>query len=264
MSDQELRKAYWLFRLVAPFNNRLLASWAVTIASFVVRMKLPIVRSPINILFEHFCGGENIEECKETVSMLAAAGIKTTLDYCVEALEKETDLDEVLSEIVKNIAEAKNDPRIPFCVFKITSVVRGTLLEKVSAGETLSGPEISEYARAEQRVDRICKAAFVSDVRVLIDAEESWMQNAIDDLAGKMMRIYNKQRVVIFDTFQMYRKDRMEFLRKSHEQARASGYFLGVKLVRGAYLERESARATRMRYPSHKELGLRALSLYGG
>ncbi|HXD29698.1 MAG TPA: proline dehydrogenase family protein [Pyrinomonadaceae bacterium] len=249
-SKKELKRAYWLFRLIAPFRNDLLASAGMWIANLITRLRLPLLRVPLDMLFNHFCGGRTIEDCRETISTLAQSGIKTTLDYCIEALEDEADLHETTSEILRNIAEARNDRRIPFCVFKVTSVGRSELLEKMSAGSSLLASEASQYSRIEERIDSICKSALDSDVRVLIDAEESWLQTAIDDLAVKAMERYNTRSAVVFNTFQMYRKDRLEFLQQSYERAAAAPYFLGVKLVRGAYLERERMRATRMKYPS--------------
>jgi proline dehydrogenase len=201
-------------------------------------------------MFNHFCGGRTIEECRMTISKLAEARVKTTLDYCIESLENESELDDTSSEIIRNVQEAANDSRIPFCVFKVTSLGRSALLQKVSAKLPLLEQEEAEYRRVKERIDAICKSAFDSGVRVLIDAEESWLQNAIDDLASRMMEIYNKEKAVVFNTFQMYRKDKADSLRQSYEQAGAASYFLGVKLVRGAYLEGERKRAAKMGYPS--------------
>lgn len=246
-SDKDLFKASWLFRLVGGFSNKRIARLGAFLANLSLKVKLPFIRW---IMFEHFCGGETIEECRAIASALADDNVNTLLDHCVEALATETALDESRDEIIRNVYEAKNSERMPFCVFKVTSVARYALLEKVSTGQAMSEQEISEYARSEARIATICAAAFESNVRMLIDAEFSWLQNAIDDLARKMMALYNKQTAIVFNTFQMYRTDRMAFLRQSHDEAMKCSYFLGVKLVRGAYMESERARATKMGYLS--------------
>jgi proline dehydrogenase len=172
------------------------------------------------------------------------------LDYSVEGKESEIDFDACSTETIATIAKAKNDKNIPFCVFKVTGMARFDLLEKVSSKIALSAPENLEFERIQNRVNSICKAANIAGVPVFIDAEESWIQQAIDNLANQMMVLYNKDKAIVYNTYQLYRKDRLTYLKKSFEAAQQLNYFLGAKLVRGAYMEKERNRAIEKNYPS--------------
>jgi proline dehydrogenase len=246
-SDRDLRRAFLLFRMVEDPALVKLGKYATPLA---FKLGLPIKGLVKATIFRQFCGGENIEECKCAVEALGKFNIGTILDYSVEGKHEETDLDATTLEIIRTAEIAKGNPMIPFCVFKVTGVARFELLEKVSAKTDLSESEKEEFRRVTDRVNRICKAAFDSGTPVFLDAEESWIQPAIDDLAHAMMAQYNKEKVIVFNTFQMYRHDRLEYLKQSHLKAKQSNYHYGVKLVRGAYMEKERKRAEEMNYES--------------
>jgi proline dehydrogenase len=193
-------------------------------------------------LFGQFCGGENIPTCRPTIERLKAAGIGTILDYSVEGTTQETDLDKTQNEILRTIEEARQNPAIPFAVFKVTGIMRFDLLAHPTPGE--------EWDRAIRRLEAIAEAAQRAQVAVLIDAEESWIQDTIDSLVEGLMRRYNKNRALLFTTVQMYRVNRLTYLESLLEKAKAEGFYLGLKIVRGAYLEKERERAARLGYPS--------------
>jgi proline dehydrogenase len=246
-SDKELKKAHLIFSLV---NHPLISSVATTLAKVSLKLKLPVKGLIRYTVFEHFCGGETIDQSEKTIQNLSKFKIGTILDYSVEGEENESAFDHTAQEIIDTIGKAKNNPAIPFSVFKVTGLAPFDLLEKVQAKETLSSEEAMAWERVQARVDNICKKAFECGVRVLIDAEDSWIQNPIDDLAYAMMQKYNKERAIVFNTFQMYRADMLGNLQNDFAEATKQNYFLGAKLVRGAYMEKEAARALKMNYPN--------------
>ncbi|MBP9187695.1 MAG: proline dehydrogenase family protein, partial [Bacteroidia bacterium] len=201
-------------------------------------------------VFKQFCGGESMADCDKAMNQLYSYNVGTILDYSVEGEEKEENFNYTATETLETIVKAKNNPKIPFCVFKTTGLARFDLLAKVTAKETLTEQETIEFDRVKQRVYNICKSAHDNDVRIFIDAEETWIQTAIDDLAHEMMLAFNKQKCIVYNTLQLYRHDRLAFLKTSLADANKHGYFLGVKLVRGAYMEKERERAEKMGYPS--------------
>ncbi|MGR6087158.1 MAG: proline dehydrogenase family protein [Arcticibacter sp.] len=246
-TDGELKKAYWLFKAIA-FPSLVKAAPSLLRIAMAVRFPVvPIVRATI---FKHFCGGENIHDCNETVMRLWQQRIGSILDYSVEGEENEDNFDKTTEEICATIERAKGDPSIPFCVFKVTGISRFALLEKVSSGAALNADETNEFNKVRERIGKICGLASKHQVRLFIDAEESWIQPAIDGLADDMMALHNKTSVIVYNTIQLYRTDRLDFLKKSHERGKAMGYKNGFKLVRGAYMEKERARAKEMGYPS--------------
>jgi proline dehydrogenase len=181
---------------------------------------------------------------------LAKRGVGTILDYSVEGEDDQAAMDGTAAEILRTIAAAKGNPDIPFSVFKPSGVVRTDVLAKVSGKQPMSPEENAAWQQGRERVERICAAAHAAGVPLLVDAEESWTQDAVDDLVRTMMQRYNKERAVIYSTVQLYRHDRLEFLRKELERAKAEGYHVGMKLVRGAYMEMERERAAEKGYPS--------------
>lgn len=244
-SDRALTKAYWLFKLIA-------FPWMVRVGKFFLDIALSL-RVPIHWalhwnVFEHFCGGETIEACKVTTLALDAQGVGTILDFSVEGKQSDADFERSFQEILKTADEAAGNEHIPFCVFKVSGIARHDLLGRVNDGATLDETEASEYAVVKQRVDAICKRAADGGTYVLIDAEESWIQDAIDALALEMIRAYNSERVVVFNTYQLYRHDRLDALRTDLDSAREGGFHLGAKLVRGAYMEKERDRAEEKGY----------------
>lgn len=246
-SDKELSLSYWMFRVI---NNNFLVKIGPPITSFFMNMGLPVSLLIKPTIFKHFCGGESIAECDATINQLAKYHVGTILDYSIEGEEKEAIFDSTAKEIIATILKAALGKNIPFTVFKVTGIGRFELLAKVQKGETLNKEEQEEYVRVENRVADICRAAFDKHVPVFIDAEESWIQDPIDELANAMMAKYNKKQAIIYNTFQMYRRDRLKYLEECIKTAKQEGYFLGVKLVRGAYMEKERKRANEMGYLS--------------
>lgn len=246
-TDDELNKAYYLFRLL---GNNNLVRFSKPFAGIAMKMGFPFRTIVRKTIFNHFCGGESIADCEQTIQHLAKFGVKTILDYSVEGKETEEDFDQNLREILATQERASKDELIPFNVFKITGIARFNLLEKISAGQTLNQEEQKEFERVKNRVLQICERSKQLKLRVMIDAEESWIQPVLDELSLEMMRIYNKDYPMFYNTIQMYRHDRLKVLNSLIEKARQEGFHVGVKLVRGAYMEKERKRAAELGYPS--------------
>lgn len=246
-SNSELREKYWIFKSM---NSPSLVNFGTTLTNFALSIHLPIRSLIKSTIFKQFCGGETIAECEPTVEKLGASNIGTILDYSVEGKSEEEDFGATKKEIIRTIERAKADDRIPFAVFKVSGVAPYGTLEKVSANRELTEKGEWKWDRIQRRVNVLCETAFNNDQPIFIDAEESWIQNAIDQLATTAMEKYNREKPIIFNTIQLYRHDRLEFLKKSHVQAKENGYILAVKLVRGAYMEKERERAAELNYPS--------------
>jgi proline dehydrogenase len=246
-SDWELKKANFLFTLV---NNPLISKIATTAAKIGLALHLPIKGLIRSTVFEHFCGGETIEQCEKTIKNLARFHVGTILDYSVEGAKTEEGFDATTREILLTFDKAKGNETVPFCVFKVTGMASMDLLEKVQAKQLLTDEEKAAFERVRNRVDQICSKAFADNVPVLVDAEDSWIQDIMDELTYEMMRKYNQKKAIVFNTFQMYRADMLENLKNAHDEAAKKNYFLGVKMVRGAYMEKEAARAEKMGYPN--------------
>ncbi len=244
-SASALNRSYWLFKLI---GNPALVKIGATIGPLALKLGLkPLIRATI---FKQFVGGETIHNCQKVIAELHSYNIGTILDYSVEGKESENDFEHCLAETLSTIDLAKNNPAIPFCVFKVTGLARFSLLEKVSEGSSLSASENEEWHRVKKRVQTICATARENNQPIFIDAEESWIQQAIDDLADENMAACNRMQVIVYNTYQLYRTDRLEFLKRSIEKARSGGYLIGAKLVRGAYMEKERKRAQENGYPS--------------
>ena len=243
----DLNRAYWLFQILS-------INWLVQLSpavfKFALWAHLPIKGIIRATAFRHFCGGESIKDCQKTIESLSKFNIGTILDYSVEGKESEEDFDRSLEQTLSTVLRAKGDSTIPFSVFKPSGFARIALLEKKNSGKLLSVEEQEEYSRFYKRVSTICEAAFNNNVPIYIDAEETWIQDVVDEIATEMMMKFNGKKAIIYNTLQMYRHDRISFLKKSIEHARSINYFLGVKLVRGAYMEKERARAKLLKYPS--------------
>lgn len=247
MSNADLNRAYWLFKVI---NVNFLVKIGPPITNFAVKIGLPITPIIRATIFKHFCGGESIIDCAKTIEHLGKYNIGTILDYSVEGEATEAAFDATCLETIETIKRAKGDKKIPFSVFKVTGVARFGLLEKLDAKAELNFEEMKEYERVKDRVRKICQAAYDADVRIFIDAEETWIQDTIDQLAMDMMRLFNKEKVIVYNTIQFYRHDRLAFLKKSYEQLASEGLYIGIKLVRGAYMEKERKRAMEMGYES--------------
>ncbi|MDI1354582.1 MAG: proline dehydrogenase family protein [bacterium] len=244
-TNAELRRSYWLFKLIgSPFLVKIGAELGPVALNLGLK---GILKSTI---FKQFVGGETIHDCSAAIKLLADHKVGTILDYSVEGKESETDFDTCRDETIATIHKAKTDKNIPFCVFKVTGLAHLQLLQKVSSNEVLAPAEKEQWDRVKNRVSKICQTAYENDQPIFIDAEESWIQPAIDELANTNMALCNKTKVIVYNTFQLYRTDRLEYLRSSFQNAISQSYYLGAKLVRGAYMEKERERADELNYPS--------------
>lgn len=247
MSDGALKRANFLFSNIGK-------PWLVKLGAIATpiafKLRLPVKGIIKSTIFNQFCGGETLDEAVKAAGELGKFGVGVVLDYSVEAVEGEDNYDNAVPEFLRAIQYATGKKHIPFIAIKVTGFARFGLLEKIHAGETLSTEEQAEFKRVHDRIHTISAAAAKGKVGLLIDAEESWVQQPVDDLADEMMSLFNKEQVIVYNTFQLYRHDRLEFLRASFEKAKAAGYLLGAKLVRGAYMEKERKRAEEASYPS--------------
>lgn len=247
-SDQELRKAHLLFKVL---GSPLLMNVGKRMTLFSLKMGLPVQGLIKKTIFKQFCGGETIAECSQTTKILDRFHIGTILDYSAEGKNSEIDFELTTNEILKTIEVAHNNPHIPFCVFKMTALCKNRLLEKASKGiEQLTSEEKKDFEKLEKRVEIICKRAAETGTPIFVDAEDSWLQDSIDELVMKMIRRYNKKEAVVYNTLQMYRHDRLDHMKNAVEEAKKNGFIYAVKLVRGAYMEKERERAKEMGYPS--------------
>jgi proline dehydrogenase len=246
-SNPQLRKTYWLFAMM---NKAGLVNLGTFFIKLALRLHLPIKKLIKATIFEQFCGGETIRECESTIQQLSASGIGTILDYSVEGEDNEADFEATTAELLRTIDRSASTDAIPFTVFKVSGIGSVELLEKVQSGASLTPDEQKAYDRVVQRVDRLCGQAHLRQVRIFLDAEESWIQDVIDRLAYTMMARYNTQRAIVFNTYQFYRHETLEAYKNAYLKARESGYFLGGKLVRGAYMEKERIRARENNYRS--------------
>ncbi|RDI14466.1 proline dehydrogenase family protein [Flavobacterium sp. AG291] len=246
-SDTELDRAYFLFKMIA---SQPLVRIGTAVTNFALNLHLPVEGLIRATVFDHFCGGTTEEDCLPVVDKMFTKGVSSVLDYSVEAKEDESEFDKALEKTLKTIEFAKERAAIPFAVFKPTGFGRFDLWVKLGERKAFTAEETTEWKRVVERFEIVCKTAHDNDVALLIDAEESWMQDAADDLVADMMRKYNKNKAIVYNTLQMYRWDRLDYLKKLHEQAKTDGFHIGMKVVRGAYMEKENKRAEEMGYPT--------------
>lgn len=247
-SLKDLKKARWLFRLVSRPSMVKFGKCATNVS---LRMRLPIDGIIKKTIFHQFCGGVSIKDSLEASRKLSEGNVKTILDYSIEGKTSEEDFDATVEEIIATIREGKNNPNIPFAVFKVTGICLFETLKKANGGiDGLSSEDRLLYDKMVERVDRICAEAHAAKVPIFIDAEESWIQDSIDSLARAMSRKYNTEKAIVYNTLQLYRHDRLDFMKNEIELARKESWFLGLKLVRGAYMEKERNRAQELNYPS--------------
>ncbi len=244
-SNKDLKRAYWLFRII---NINFLVKIGPPITNFAMKIGIPIRGLIKATIFAHFCGGEAISECDRTIKNLDEGKVGTILDYSAEGGDNENAFDHTRDEIKLTIERAKGDKAIPITVFKPTGVIRFALLEKLDAKTALTPEEEAEWKKAQERVLAICTKAHELGVPVMIDAEETWIQDTIDALALDMMRKFNKKDAIVYNTYQLYRHDKLQSLKDDHAVAIKEGFILGAKLVRGAYMEKERKRAAEMGY----------------
>ena len=244
-SDSQLERAYFLFKMIA---NEPLVKIGTAVTKFALNVHLPVEGLIRYTVFDHFCGGVNEDDCMPVVDKLYDTGVKSVLDYSVEGKEGNDQFEATLKKILDLTDFSETKKAMPFSVFKPTGLGRFELYQKVTENIELSEDELKEWERVEDRFDKASKAAFKANVTLLIDAEESWMQDAADQLCEKMMATYNKERAVVYNTLQCYRWDRFDYLKEEHRKAKEGGYKLGYKIVRGAYLEKENERAIEKGY----------------
>lgn len=246
-SNNQLLLSYFLFKMM---NFKLLVQLGTKILLLALKLHLPVQNLIKKTIFSQFCGGVNEEDCLKVVDTLYTKDVSAVLDYAVEGKINEEEFDNAFEKTLKIIEFAKERQAIPFAVFKPTSFGRIDLYEKIGKLTILTNTEQEEWSRVVRRFNLVCKAAHQKDVPVLIDAEESWMQATADSLILEMMRKYNTEKVIVYNTLQMYRWDRMDYLKKTHQQAKNQSFYIGIKLVRGAYMEKENERAEANNYPS--------------
>lgn len=247
LSNKELMRAYWLFKVI---GKPTVVSLGPLLTDVAIKLHLPIDGLIKKTVFAHFCGGETIKETLGRVDELASYGVGTILDVAKEGEGRESDFDAVEMEVIRTIEEAATHPAIPFAVFKPTGIGSIDLLTRVEQKLPLNAQEEQAFQRVKKRFENLCTHAANKNVRIMVDAEETWFQNTVDALVTEQMLRYNRNRAMIFNTVQMYRHDRLDYLKKSHQHAETNGYHFGVKLVRGAYLEKEIKRAAELKIPS--------------
>jgi proline dehydrogenase len=245
-SDAELYKSYLLFKMM---NSNALVRLGGGLLNTAINLHLPVKFIVKQTVFDHFCGGETIEESERAIRELSRFNIGTILDYSVEGEGDEKSFDATRDELLRTVEKARGHALIPFSVFKVTGLVDINLLEKVQARQELTADERAAFERGRDRVKAICQRCYEANVPVFVDAEESWIQEAIDNLTYEMMARYNKERAIVYNTYQMYRHDRLDVIKRDYAAAVKEGYYLGAKLVRGAYMEKERKRAQAMGYP---------------
>ena len=243
----ELERAYFLFKMI---QNQPMVRIGTAVTNFALKAKLPVEGLIRATVFDHFCGGTNEEDCLPSIEKLYTKGVSSVLDYSVEGKEEESEFNDTVTKILKIINFGQERESIPFAVFKPTGFGRFAIFQKVTEKTALTLSEEAEWQRVIFRFHTVCKAAFKKNVPLLIDAEESWMQGAADTLIEEMMETYNKEKAIIFNTLQMYRHDRLEYLKVLTEKANQKGFHIGMKVVRGAYMEKERYRAKEKGYSS--------------
>lgn len=243
-SNSDLKRSYWLFKIIG-------WNWLIKIGPALLKVFMPLY-FPIPIIkttiFKQFCGGESIADCEKTIAELGKKNVKTILDYSVEGKQEEVVFEANLIEALETIKKAESNTSIPFAVIKLTGFARFELLQKINDNIVLTEIEQNEFERVKQRLNTLCKSSFDANVPLFIDAEETWIQNTIDALALEMMQKYNKTKAIIFNTAQFYRWDRITYLNELLQLAKNENFFVGLKLVRGAYIEKERERALKLNY----------------
>ncbi|GAA0871083.1 proline dehydrogenase family protein [Gangjinia marincola] len=244
-SDAELDRAIFIFRTIG-------RPWMVNIGTSLtmasLKLHLPVEGLIKKTIFNQFCGGTSTDECILTVKRMHTEDLYSILDYSVEGKATEKEFEATAAKKIELVELAAQNEELPFAVFKPTGIGRFAIWQKVSEREHLSPQEQQEWQRIRERVDRVCKAAHDHDVRLLVDGEESWMQDAADELVHEMMERYNKEKAIIYNTVQCYRWDRLAYIKNLHRIAKEKGFIVGAKIVRGAYMEKENERAEEKGY----------------
>lgn len=246
-SDSELERAYFLFKMI---SHEPLVRIGTAATNFALKAHLPVEGLIRSTVFDHFCGGVNEEDCLKVIDRMFESGVSSVLDYSVEGKETEAQFDAAMEKTLKIIRFSDDRDAMPIAVFKPTGFGRFHLYEKKSQGKSLSAEEQAEWDRVVARYHAVCKLGKEKEVEILIDGEESWMQDAADILVEEMMAIYNTEKPIVYNTLQLYRWDRLDYLVQLHKRAIKKGFKIGVKIVRGAYMEKERERALDKGYRS--------------
>ena len=244
-SDFEINRSLLIFSII---SNPVISKSLITLLKILIKLKMPVGFFIKHTIFKQFCGGTNINNAKTTIDKLWKSKIGSILDYSVEGKDKEVDFKRVKNETINNIIKASKSSKIPFAVFKPTGLTKFSLLEKINSNQNLNSNEIIEKQKFINRIEEICKTSYNYKTPVFVDAEESWIQDGIDMIVLSMMKKYNKKEVYIYNTLQMYRTDRLNYLNKIISVAKKEKFLLGIKLVRGAYHQQEINRALKLKY----------------
>lgn len=247
-SNKQLKETERLFKLM---NNPSLVKIGSKLGLLGIKLKLPFVEMAIrNTMFKQFCGGVNLLDCQETIDELYKNNTLSLLDYGVEGKSTEEEFDAALEELYNAIDFAASNESVPAAICKLTALVPNEVLEAAQEGKGLDAEQQRQYDKFLERVESAAERAYDQGTCLFIDAEESWMQDPMDEIANDLMARYNKDRVTIFNTYQMYRKGTLDRLKADHKKGQDEGYMIGAKIVRGAYMDKERARAADMGYPS--------------
>ncbi|MFK7795962.1 MAG: proline dehydrogenase family protein [Aureispira sp.] len=246
-TDRQLKATALLFKMM---SNNMLVDMGSNATLLALKMRLPIKGMIKRTIFQQFCGGATLDECRKSIYALEKYGVATVLDYGAEGKHSESSFDLTVKELTKSIHFASKQDSVPIVTGKITGLMSFDLLAKINAGQPLTQQEKNAEQRALKRLDSLCQIAHENEVALFIDGEESWIQDPIDEMTLTMMERYNKERITVYNTYQFYRHDRLAFLKESYQRAQEKGFILGAKLVRGAYMEKERERAKKMAYPS--------------
>ena len=246
-TDSELERAYFLFKMI---SNQPLVKIGTLATNFALKTNLPVEGLIRSTVFDHFCGGISSKDCISKIDQMFKSKVYSILDYSVEGKQNESQFEFITNKTIDLIDFAVNNKSVPFSVFKPTAVGRFEIYRKVSQSEKLEDFELEEWNKIKKRFDRIFNHAKKNNIPVLVDAEESWIQTSVDNLLLDFMKKYNKTNPIIYNTLQAYRWDRYDYLVKLHEKAKNENFIIGIKLVRGAYMEKERAHANDKGYKS--------------
>ena len=248
-SQSELNWAYRLFNLI---GSNTLTRVGTALTNFSLKLRLPVEGLIKRTVFKQFCGGISEQDCLPVIKKMHQKGVGSVLDYSVEGKDEESSIEATFEKTMETIdfGNLHRDEGIPIVVFKPTGFGRFAIFQKITENKPLTDEEAKEWERIKARFDAACKRAYEYKIPILVDAEESWMQTAADDLVEEMMEKYNKEEPIVYNTLQMYRHDRLPYLKGLYERAVNKGFYIGVKIVRGAYMEKENERAAEQGYPT--------------
>lgn len=246
-SDKELRKSYHLFKLI---DNPFLTQVGIGLLNVALKLHIPVEWAVKPLIFNHFCGGVTQEDCLPVIQKMGNSGVLSVLDYAVEGDSDQAGYQATYQYTINTLDFIKEHRQIAFAVFKPTGFGAMNIYQKVSENKSLTKDEQKQWENIKLRYRNVCQKAHQYDIPILIDAEESWIQPAVDELVEQLMREFNKQKPIVYNTLQMYRHDRMPYLKSLLDKAEQDDFFIGVKIVRGAYMEKENKRAKEMGYPS--------------